>query len=324
MKARPKSPTTNPMPPAKKKLDSNQVKELFKPADPETVSLLHSICSRFGHLRDDKTGKSTYILSVDFVEALDDLMRLMLMDEGAIIIKLGEMGIMEKHLLPMLHTLCPRRDRHEESILALLDLILLFTSPDIVADRAPQPLLLDYRRQYKRLFHDRSLLERILDLMVTTVAYRPDHFEADQEILSRIIKLIRNILIIPDYNPVNTGINVSIGCPFGRQERIIEALVESRLMELLMIMASSGRSQKQFSSHSSQLLEIFQLIFCHFNPDDLAQVMTGGSQEVTRDESLLNTDRNIARPIRHSRFAGSVQVRLSVFHMSPEVFLLIL
>lgn len=314
--------------PTGKKLDQAQVRELYRPADNETIAILHAICGRLGHMA---TGNHKYLLSVEFTEALDDLMRLLLTDEGPIIIKLGEMMVMEKHLLPMLLVL--RRDRFEDSLLTLLDLILLFTSSEIVADRAPAPLLLDYRRQYKRLFHDQKPFSFLLDLLVTTVAYDEDNFERDQELMSRIFKLIRNILIIPDHNcsPI-TGGSFVFGAAFGRQERVIEALRDTRMLELLFVSCSSlndPRDKRVFGPHVFTLLEIFQSIFTHFSPDELASFASPDDEDGPRrddiERSLYSGDGQVKRPIRHARFSASFTVKLSVIWLytsSPNLIVI--
>lgn len=293
-----------------------QVYENFKPADVETTSILHGVCGRLGHL---PLGSANYVLSVDFADALDDLVRLLAGDEGRILLKLGEMQIVTRHLVPML--LIMEKGRFQNSLSTLLNLLILLTCQDVVANCASYENLLDYRRQYKKAFESKFFFEKLLNLAITCVApRRRGNMGEDLEILKKIFTLVKNILAIPDASISYSSSNVALASSFGRHERIVFLMKDSRFLEFLIVAANScndTRDGKIFTLHVPLLVEIFQYLLCPFDPDMIASVHDFGKEgeegpKTSTIEQSIQVERKPKKPIRHCRFSGTLAVRLAV------------
>lgn len=295
-----------------KRPDRAETREKYQPLDAETTSLLHGICGRFGHLPPDPS--AAYILSIDFGEALEDLARLLGSDEGQVLVRLGEMQVMARHLVPMLVVLS--RDRFEGELITVLNLINLLLCSEVEANRASQEVLLDLRRQYKRVFESSAVMEALLNVAVTCVAPQPETAEMDGEILKRVFTLIRNLLAIPDASEQYVAANVSLASTFGRQERLVTHMQEARLIEFLLVAAGScndRRDRRLFGPHVPLLLEIFHCMFRVYDPSVIAAMhgFDGDGPQTCAAEEALQRERTIQRPVRHGRFSGTVVVRLS-------------
>lgn len=292
-----------------KKLTSSDIRAKYQPLDSETTTLLYGLVSRLGQSVED----NGYILSVDFDESLDDLTRLLGADEGQIIAKLGEMQIVGRHLVPMLSVM--NRTRFEGELFMLLNILLLFTSNETMANRVPHQVLLDYRRQSKRHFESEKVLQSLLDLCLSCITL--EQREKDVELMGKIFTLLRNLLAIPDCSASYQSANVALSSTFGRQERLIHGLQKTRLMEFLIVAAGScndRRDGRLFGPHVSLLIEIFHCLLKAADPDTISAMYSyedGGPQ---RDhlENFVQAEPKLRKPIRHSRFSGSVVVRLSV------------
>jgi hypothetical protein len=289
------------------------VRELYRPIDVESASLLHGICGRLGHLPKDG---STYVLSVDFSDALDDLVRMISADEGPILVKLGEMQTVGRHLAPMLRVV--ERRRFGEALFTLLNLLVLLTSAETTANRATPETLLDCRRQYKKVFESKDVLTALLGVALTCVRPQKNTAQDDAELLRKVLTLVRNLLAIPDANCSYTSSHVALASSFGRQERLIAALKDGRLLEFIIVAASSCRDARDgrvFGPHVPLVVEIFQCLLCASDPDAIAAIhgLDADGPQLCETEQSLQKETKLRKPIRHGRFSGSVVVRLSVF-----------
>ena len=294
------------------KLDRAEIREKYQSLDAETTSLLHGICGRLGHL---PSVPATYILSIDFGEALKDLVRLLSGDDGPVMVKLGEMQVVMRHLAPMLVVVS--RDRFPDELATLLNVLILLSASEGEANRASTEALLDLRRQYKRAFESVAIMEALLNLAISSLAPTPQSAPHDGEFLKRVLTLIRNLLAIPDASEQYSATNVSLASSFGRQERLVVSMQNARLLEFLMVAAGACNDQRDhrlFASHVPLLVEIFHCLFRVYDPDSIAAMQSfdkDGPQGCAAEEAIQK-EVKIKRPIRHGRFSGSVVVRLSV------------
>jgi hypothetical protein len=295
--------------------DKAAIRELYKPADAETTSLLHGICGKLGHLPEGEA----YVLGVDFNDALNDLVKLLAADEGPLLLKLGEMQVIDRHLVPMLCVI--GRIRFEEELMTLLNIIILLTSADISAPRASPGLLLDLRRQYKKSFEGEKVMSTLLDLAVSCVTPKSETAMADRELLRKIFTLLRNSLATPDASSHYASNNVALASSFGRQERLISGMRSTRLLEFLIVAASSCNDRRDgriFGPHATLLLQIFHCIFASYDPDVIASMWNAdeAGPQISETEQALQKEKKLRRPIRHGRFNGTVVVRLSVLRLN--------
>lgn len=294
--------------------------------------MLHSIVSRFGHpvagsASEGRASGSTlpphlhsppssqsYVLSIDFVEALEDLTKLLAADEGPIMLKLCEMQAVQRHLVPMLTVVT--RARFPEALIFLLNILILLTQGDIEANRAPPEALLDCRRQYKRCFEQAAAMEALLALAVSCVRPLPETAAEDGELLGRVLALLSNLLAIPDAAANYVGANVALASAFGKHERLIMAMKKSRMLEFLMVAGASCndvRDRRVFGPHVERLVEMFAHLLRVADPDEIAAMHDfdpAGPQRSVVEQAMQGEGR-IRRPIRHSRFSGALVVRLS-------------
>lgn len=293
-----------------KKLTSSDVRAKYQPLDSETTTLLYGLVGRLGQTVESSEG---YILSIDFGDSLDDLTKLLGADEGQIMAKLGEMQIVGRHLVPMLAVL--NRTRFERELFMLLNIIILLTSNETMANRTPHEVLLDYRRQSKRHFESERILQGLLDLCLSCVVLERN--ERDKELLGRVLTLLRNLLAIPDCSASYQSANVALSSTFGRQERLVHSLQKTRLLEFLIVAAGScndRRDGRLFGPHVTLLVEIFHCLLKTADPDAISAMYSCDDDGPQRDhfENFVQAEPKIRKPIRHGRFSGSVVVRLSV------------
>lgn len=289
------------------------------PSD-ESVAMLYLICEKLGFrsstLPDTRASNkpAQYRLSVDYAEGLQDLISLLSAEEGKLLVKLYEMQLMERHLLPMLHVFSQRDGaltKDFTSIIALFELCLLFTKDNILASQAPPELLFDHRLRVKRLFEDEQFFSAILTLVVSSIDGMKQSRFPDQmvfELMKRSFLLVKQIVLIPDSN-VLTG-------DFGRQSRVMRALCESKLMNFIAIASASLRHPsdgKLFSPHAANFVDILNALYSSIDPDAVALILTSVPGNSKSIESVLRDDeiRTIRKPIRHSRFSGSLSVKLA-------------
>lgn len=301
---------------AKGGLDKAQVIERFKAVDKDTATLLYGICGRLGHLP-VAPSSAKYILSVDHQDALRDLTRLLAAEEGQILVKLGELELVSRHLIPMLIVLVERGAvAPRETLVMVLDLIILFTSADVIASRASTPTLLDQRRRYKRAFEEGEAFAALLGVALMAISSARRECGGDAELLSKTFSIIRNLLAIPDATMAYASMNVSLASSFGRHERLVERMRTSRIVDFVIMAASSvldERDAKIFAPHVDILVQIFQCMLCSTDPDAIAAASDAalGGPKKSLAEEALGRERRIRRPIRHGKFSGSLVVRLS-------------
>lgn len=307
----------------KAKLTKEQLNEIYRPLDDETKSILRGLVNRFGYLPRVTAGEdvplpsrsptTNYVLSVDFEEALSDLASLMAGDEGPIMVQLGEMQVVTKHLAPMLGVVT--RERWEGALFNLLNVLGLLTNPRAEANRASPTLLLGYCCQYKAAFEDENLLRALLTLAVGCVAPRPETASNDNEFLRKLLELIRNLLATPDQ-----------GLAGGRYERLVQAMVDCRLAEFLLLAAASvndSRDGRVFGPQAHLLTEIMAHLLTASDPQLLAHAyedfpegntLRTGPSDIERilQGEVARMGGSVRKPIRHSRFTGAFVVKLTV------------
>lgn len=293
----------------------------YQPIDSDTKTILYGICSRLGVLMDDPNGRTlhqkTYVLAVGFGEALEDLVTLLESDEGPILVQLGEMQVVTRHLVPMLCVM--ERGKWEGPLFALLGILILLTNTELETNKASSELLLDYQRQSKKIFETRGPWEALLNLMISCATPRSETAQSDYEFLKKGLTLTRNVLQIIDAPVAYAATNVALASTFGKHERVIKAMCECRLIEFFILMAGNcndSRDGRVFGPHSALLIEIFQYMFCAIDPVSVVEFLIEKDDadypKKSETEMVLQKEPRIKKPIRHSRFSGAFTVRLSV------------
>jgi hypothetical protein len=224
------------------------------------------------------------------------------------------MQLMERHLLPMLQVLSQRQGTLTKdfvSLTAVFELCLLFTKQDPIAPQAPPQLLLDHRMRIKRLFESTAPFSSVLAIVISAID-QMKHSDYPEnmvlEIIKRSLSLVRQVVHIPDSTVITSE--------FGRQHRVMRAIYESKLMAFLVVASASLRHPNDgriFSPHAAVLVDIIGSLYLASDPDAIASALSGKSSGQRGVESVLREDdtRKIRKPTRHSRFSGSLSVRLA-------------
>lgn len=159
------------------------------------------------------------------------------------------------------------------------------------------------RRVIKKLLGHVRVQERILALFVHAISTN------SSDSIGRLFKLVRNILAIPDGTEAFRTANGMTMADYGRTELVLRAMKESRLLEFLMVTASSVESCPAFTPHALLIGEIFQFAFGAFSPIAAGRWQAGAVASELQAE--LEQERPLKKPIRHSNFSGSIVFRLS-------------
>lgn len=229
---------------------------------------------------------AAYVPSLRWRHAIDDLHGLLLPADGSappepLLECLTETMLWERHLCPLLIEI------EAKYSLRLIQCMAAINGP--LADLSDPGEHLHRRRGWKKTLCHEKLQNKLVAILVWALEV-PDGNRAECQLLIRTcLTLLRNGLSCPDQPPPHAM----------QQDRLIRAMQTSQLLELLGLAVASLQDWP-FADLFPLLLEITSLIFTWIHPDSI-----WGEQSVEVSEIS-----EIARPIRHSRFMGTICVQM--------------
>lgn len=310
--------------------------EVLPSLDEETRGILHSLCASLGHFDSKGDGKK-YYLGLNYQEGLQDLGELILADDdGQVIFELLEMDFISHHLLPSLGCLMEialkgdifvKNQRNLKSFIEqislLLDPLLLFTSSSLPVHASLSNNIASHHKRIKYLFHSGHEWINLQNIVISLSQAHSINssllktFEGPI-IIAKILRLTSQILLVPDVPMLQQNLN-------GQTSKILDQIFNCRhpehhttFFDILLLACSSlddGGDDADFflpNKESIQsLVAIFNSLLSPSNPDVIAKLSSPTGQEDRSAIRSLENETPTKKPVRHSRFSGSLVVKLS-------------
>ncbi|KAG0052952.1 Topoisomerase 1-associated factor 1 [Gryganskiella cystojenkinii] len=334
--------------------------------DPDIESLLVSTCSALGGFEDRSENaddsSQVYVMGDECLECLKDIKKFIKLHgspgvgDNPVLAFLGNMGILQKDLIPIMLLNSPADNSTKERlVLACIELFVPMTW--IIDFKALQEMAINEEdnslvgnlyeqteilRSYKRAFLQPRVLESVINVLMKPLntEYRI-RTTRDQAIIRLGLSLFRNLVAIQD---AESSITASM-------DQFIQSIMQDTLLErfevesvttLLVVLASSS-NEPHLVEWNAITLEIFYHIFSGIDPEELipslsastpstqGRLSTQGRVENTRLQDLLAKEarEKKAQPTagrkRHDRFGTTGSVRLQdgttlVLHKKGALF----
>jgi replication fork protection complex subunit Tof1/Swi1 len=123
---------------------------------------------------------------------------------------------------------------------------------------------------YKAALLKPGVMQALLGIVLPPLSKRPkERIPRDGQIIRVILHLVRNLAFIKDLPP-NMHLSADQAEYSSLQTRLIKALSETRVFELLLTIAANTSNDPLFDSCNTLVLEIFYLLFRGVKPSSLA------------------------------------------------------
>ncbi|CCM05491.1 uncharacterized protein FIBRA_07712 [Fibroporia radiculosa] len=237
-----------------------------------------------------------------------------------------ETRLLPNDLVPILLETAGRGHLEDKCAIACADLMTAMTWPIDMAEELKElddefDKGADYTQltlshlNYKAALLRPGVMQALLGISLPCIAKAAkERKERDTQIINVILYLIRNLAFIKDL-PQNMHTSADQAEYSSMQTRLIKALFDSNILDLLLTIASNATADAMFNSWNSLVLEIFYLLFRGVKPTSLAMDQ---SQEPTQNLKRLlavedHRKRNFSRNAtsRHSRFGTTISVKLN-------------
>ncbi|KAI8359421.1 timeless protein-domain-containing protein [Mortierella sp. GBAus27b] len=319
--------------------------------DPDTESLLVSTCMALGGFEDVSEDMNdatqVYVMGDECLECLKDIKKFIkYFDEpgdNIVLTYLGNMGILEKDLIPIMLLNTPSNSpARERLVLACIELMVPMTwvidyqaLREIVVTEEDTSIVgnlhqrLEILRGYKRAFLQPGVLKAVFSVMLKPlgVEYRL-RTARDQAVIRLGLSLFRNLVAITDVEATVSGTMDQFISSI-MQEELLERFQKDHILDLFATLASSA-SDGQLSEWNVLTLETLYYIFEGIDPDDLIPPLSGRVRNTQLQELLQKEEREkktqmTAGMKRHDRFGTTSEVRLQdgtrvVMHKKGSLF----
>ncbi|KAH9983375.1 timeless protein-domain-containing protein, partial [Russula compacta] len=249
-------------------------------------------------------------------------------DERTVARILWASRVLPNDLVPILLETAGKGHVEDKRAIACADLITAMTWPIDLAEELKEldeeldrgtdyTQLLQSHLHYKAALLKPGVLQALLSITLPSLARGVGkRTERDAQIVSVVLHVVRNLAFIRDL-PANVHLSADQAEFASLQSRLIRALSESHLLDLLLTIASSATSDAMFNSWNALVLEIFYLLFRGVKPAQLIILCPSHIANETDLRQLLTIEdrrrKDFARnaPSRHSRFGTTISVRLN-------------
>ncbi|KAG0340494.1 Topoisomerase 1-associated factor 1 [Podila humilis] len=319
--------------------------------DADTESLLVSTCHALGGYEDRSENldddSQVYVMGDECLECLKDLKRFIkFYDEpgdNIALAFLGNMGILEKDLIPIMMLNTPANSNiKERMVLACIELMVPMTwvldvkalkemtiteeDTSIVGNIHARNEIL---RSYKRAFLQPGVLGAIFTTLLKPLEVEQRMRSArDQAVIRLGLALFRNLVAIPDTESSVTGTMDQFISSI-MQEELLNRFQEENIMALLITLASSA-GDVGLAEWNTMTLEVFYYIFMGVEPDELipaisSTVKNSQLQVLLQKEQEAKANQSTAGRKRHDRFGTTGEVRMKdgtrmVLHKKGALF----
>ncbi|KAI0089435.1 timeless protein-domain-containing protein [Irpex rosettiformis] len=247
-------------------------------------------------------------------------------DERTVARIFWETRVLPNDLIPILLETAGKGMFEDKRAIACADLMTAMTWPIDVAEELKEldevmdkgtdyTQLIQSHLRYKAAIVRQDVFQALLGIVLPCLAKSlKERTPRDEQVVGVILYLVRNLAFIKDLPP-NMHSSADQAEYSSLQNRLIKALSETQMLELLLTMASNGDDDPMYGNYNSLLLEIFYLLLRGVKSSSLA---SDQSKEPAQNLRRLlagedNRKRDIARNAssRHSRFGTTISVTLN-------------
>ncbi|KAF9556074.1 timeless-domain-containing protein [Agrocybe pediades] len=271
-----------------------------------------------------------YVMGDEAYGCLKDLKKLWRKDETdderTVARLFWEVRVLPNDLVPILLQTAGKGLVEDKRAIACVDLMTAMTWPiDLAEELKEIDEVLDKGTDYTNLLRShlhykaalltpgvmQALFGIILPPLAKTVQER---VERDGQVINVVLHLIRNMAFIRDL-PANSHLSSDQAEFSTLQSKLIRALSETNMLDLLLTIASNADDDPLFNSWNTLSLEILYLLFRGVKPTVLAANQTKQPAENLQKLLALENQgrRELARKAtsRHSRFGTTITVKLN-------------
>ena len=209
-------------------------------------------------------------------------------DERTVARILWSSRVLPNDLVPVILETAGKGHVEDKRAVACADLVTAMTWPIDLAEelkeldeeldrRADYTQLVQSHLHYKAALLGPGALQALFSIVLPCLARGPQtRTERDVQIVNVVLHLVRNLAFIKD-PPANVHLSADQAEFSSLQSRLIRALSESHLFDLLLTIASSATTDAMFNSWNALVLEIFYLLFRGVKPTQLVLEQTAVS-----------------------------------------------
>ena len=209
-------------------------------------------------------------------------------DERTVARILWSSRVLPNDLVPVILETAGKGHVEDKRAVACADLVTAMTWPIDLAEelkeldeeldrRADYTQLVQSHLHYKAALLGPGVLQALFSIVLPCLARGPKtRTERDVQIVNVVLHLVRNLAFIKD-PPANVHLSADQAEFSSLQSRLIRALSESHLFDLLLTIASSATTDAMFNSWNALVLEIFYLLFRGVKPTQLVLEQTAVS-----------------------------------------------
>ncbi|KAF5373433.1 hypothetical protein D9615_009496 [Tricholomella constricta] len=247
-------------------------------------------------------------------------------DERTVARIFWETRVLSNDLIPILLATAGKGLVEDKRAIACADLMTAMTWPIDMAEELKElddeldkgtdyTQLLESHLHYKAAILKPGTMQALFGIVLPPLAKSPkERQERDGQIINVVLHLIRNLAFIKDL-PFNTHLSSDQAEFSSLQAKLICALSETHMLQLLLTIAANTARDPLLDSWNTLVLEILYLLFRGIKPTSLT--INQAKQSTETLQRLLavedRTRRELARKAnsRHSRFGTTIAVKLN-------------
>ncbi|KAG5641373.1 hypothetical protein DXG03_005379 [Asterophora parasitica] len=247
-------------------------------------------------------------------------------DERTVARIFWESRLLSNDLVPILLATAGKGLVEDKRAIACADLMTAMTWPIDMSEELKEldeevdkgtdyTQLLGSHLHYKAALLKPGVMQALFGIVLPPLAKsRKERQERDGQIVNVVLHLIRNLVFIKDL-PFNTHLSADQAEFSSLQTKLIRALSETHMLQLLLTIAANADNDPLLNSWNTLVLEILYLLFRGIKPTTLTIDQAKQPTE-TLHRLLAAEDRNrreLARKAnsRHSRFGTTIAVKLN-------------
>ncbi|KAG7097306.1 hypothetical protein E1B28_004668 [Marasmius oreades] len=247
-------------------------------------------------------------------------------DERTIARIFWESRVLMNDLIPILLITAGKGMVEDKKAIAVADLLTAMTWPIDLAEElkelddqldkgADYTQLLQSHLHYKAALLKPGVIQALFGIIIPPLVKAPkDRTERDMQIVNVILHLFRNLAFIKD-PPTNMSVSSDQAEFSTLQSKLIRALSETHMLELLLTVAANVDKDPLFENSNTLVLEILYLLFRGIKPTSMATDQKNKPadtlKKLLKDEEKAKNKFSRYAPSRHSRFGTTISVQLN-------------
>jgi replication fork protection complex subunit Tof1/Swi1 len=263
-------------------------------------------------------------------------------DERTVARILWDARVLPNDLVPILLATAGAGLVEDKRAISCVDLMAAMTWPIDMAEELKElddeldkgtdytQLLLSHLN-YKAALLKPGVMQALLGIVLPPISKNvKERTPRDGQIVGVVLHLIRNLAFIKD-PPANTHLSSDQVEYSSLQTKLVKAISETRISDLLLTIAANSGTDPWFNSWNTLVLEIIYLLFrgvkpstlseeqvkvrlvaCPFEPDDsLLQHAADNLHRLLAKEETRRRNFAFTAPSRHSRFGTTISISLN-------------